>query len=382
MLFENKSLRKAWMLFAHSELDRQRQSKKKHRVGFFVLTLILFVEIVRRFNEGQEVTTVIQAWGMFSSLMYALAAQRVLSCMYWYVDAGFLLKLPVSGTHLFWMGLFRLASIVFWITIPCLFGLVLITILWDNNNLIQHLGLIGLGMMSTICRASAVAALAGVLVASKTVSIYLRDVLGISSPPYLIWLGMLPAISMASIVLEWMLILDDVVMVWMLSMGGSLGLFFLALHLSSTMMVSSAQHIASMDRQRLAHVELVGPSWIECLWAKISIYDSSERLWFNKDATIMRRRYQGFLWIGSGLLLLVIGSVLFGDTLMVLHERTMILLMIAGGWIVRLITHIHTPPVELSSSFVMIDASSIAYAKRKYIIGKAALLFLLGLVMI
>jgi hypothetical protein len=140
---------------------------------------------------------------------------------------------------------------------------------------------------------------AGALVASDKAQLVLDNLSGEFRPPKASWLGLLPGLTAGALVLclywsaPWLYGLEGElpgeVLVGVLAVASVVTLL-ISLKSDGEVMLAALREVSALDGQRLAHVELVGPSALERAWFRLTLDRVGQRVAF-KDASIARRRY-------------------------------------------------------------------------------------------
>ena len=287
--------------------------------------LLLCAEVARRaggLGAAADVT------GASKLLLLVIAAGNVLVVfgtpfrLYWRPDAPLLGRLSIPGRSLFTAGLvrcLRAAGRVLLVTVPGALALLLVPDVGAAPAL-RHLALAVTAACVSGVLAPAMGLLAGAMVASDKVQAALDSFGGEMRAPRTSWLGVLPGVTAAAVALialgvsPWVrgesattvagpphlllgaaVLLSAIAIVW-------------ALRRSEQLMPGALREVVALDQERLAHVDLVGPSRIERLVAgRLLAGPDGAGAVFSKDARLLRRRFPLPFFFGTiGLASLVI----------------------------------------------------------------------------
>jgi hypothetical protein len=260
-------------------------------------------------------------------LLLAIAAGDVLVVfgtpfrLYWRHDAPLLGRLSIPGRSLFVVGLVRSLRAAGRVLVVCVPGVLGLLAVPDIGMMlaVRHLAV----AVATACMAGLLAPaaglLAGAMVASDKVHAALDSFGGELRGPRTSWLGFLPGVTAAAVALlvlassSWVrgetaatvagpahvllgtaVVLSVVAALW-------------ALRRADALMTGALREVVALDRERLAHVDLVTPSRIERLVAGWLAGPGGAGVVFDKDARLLRRRFPIPFFFGTvGLISLVI----------------------------------------------------------------------------
>lgn len=241
--------------------------------------------------------------------------------LYWRHDAPLLGRLSVPGRSLFAVALvrnLRAAGRVLLVSVPGALALLAVPAVGQEMAL-RHLAVAGASALMAGLLAPATALLAGAMVASDKVQAALDSFGGELRGPRTSWLGVLPGVTATAVALvalgaaPWargetpstivgppVMLLGAAVLV-----SGIAALW--ALRRSEVVMADALREVVALDQERLAHVDLVGPSRIERLVAGGVLGGGGAGAVFEKDARLLRRRFPLPFFFGTvGLVSLVI----------------------------------------------------------------------------
>ncbi|HWN67681.1 MAG TPA: hypothetical protein VNM90_08570 [Haliangium sp.] len=241
--------------------------------------------------------------------------------LYWRHDAPLLGRLSIPGRSLFAVALvrsLRAAGRVLLVGVPGALALGAVPALGQDLAL-RHLAVAGACALMAGLLAPAMALLAGAMVASDKVQAALDSFGGEMRGPRTSWLGALPGVTATVVALvalgaaPWARgeTASTIVGPPAMLLGASALLSVIAalwaLRRSDAVMAEALREVVALDQERLAHVDLVGPSRIEALVARRWLGGGAAGAVFEKDARLLRRRYPLPFFFGTvGLISLVL----------------------------------------------------------------------------
>jgi hypothetical protein len=241
--------------------------------------------------------------------------------LYWRHDASLLGRLSVPGRSLFAVALvrcLRAAGRGLLVIVPGALALAVVPGLGQDMAL-RHLAVAGASALMAGLLAPAMALLAGAMVASDKVQAALDSFGGELRGPRTSWLGVLPGMTGAAVGLvamaaapwvrgetEGTIAGPPAVLLGAAALASVLAALW-ALRRSEELMVAALREVVALDQERLAHVDLVGPSRIESLVAGRVLGGGAAGAVFEKDTRLLRRRFPLPFFFGTvGLISLVI----------------------------------------------------------------------------
>lgn len=285
------------------EEDRRRQARSgplalPHWLVASVLTLAALAAtllLVRQDRVDQAFRYWIAATALVHVVVVFLAPHR----LYWRRDIAVLANLPIRGDALFGLALRRSLRASLLASLPLLASAAAFADL-STEVAARCAVLLGVATMISGLMAPALALIAGGVVASEKAQAVLGSLGGEFQAPKTSWLGILPGVAGAGLVLliiaatPWLegraAISSGPLLI--LLIGGpvlSVALLAYAVRLAPSVGKAATQEVAALDRQRLAHVEKVMPSPLESLIAKT--LPAAARQLFRKDISLAHRRF-------------------------------------------------------------------------------------------
>lgn len=242
--------------------------------------------------------------------------------LYWRHDAPLLGRLSIPGRSLFAVGLvrsLRAAGRVLLVSVPGALALLAVPAVGQEMAL-RHLAVAVASALMAGLLAPATALLAGAMVASDKVQAALDSFGGELRGPRTSWLGVLPGVTATAVALvalgaaPWArgetasTIVGPPAMLLGAAALVSVIAALWALRRSEVVMADALREVVALDQERLAHVDLVGPSRIERLVAeRVLAGPDGAGAVFEKDARLLRRRFPLPFFFGTvGLVSLVI----------------------------------------------------------------------------
>ena len=292
-----------------------------------------------------------RAWQLVAIVAFGWAMLVTPLRIFWRSDASLLARLPLGGRALFELAMaqaFRLAGGAALVAVAAAVPLVQ----WSTDLCVRHVltALALVIIVPTLIPAVAVGAAA--LVASGVVDSLARSMAGEFRAPTTSWLGVLPGLAAAAVVLlvlalaPWLRV-GTVTLIGPgpVALGAAVGAGLLAIAIAAARtdgLSFALREVAALDRQRLAHIEINPPSPVERFVMRVlgrptaTIYD--------KDARMMRRRFPMAWVIGAGLWVVGVGVVLAEPNAFVAWTVA----VAAGGIAYALVSarRLVTPPVE------------------------------------
>jgi hypothetical protein len=241
--------------------------------------------------------------------------------LYWRPDAPLLGRLSVPGRSLFAVALVRCLRAAGRALLVCVPGALVLVAVPDlgQDLALRHLAVAGASALMAGLLAPAAALLAGAMVASDKVQAALDSFGGELRGPRTSWLGVLPGVTGAAVGLLAMgaapwargetastIVGPPAVLLGTAALVSAIAALW-ALRRSEELMAAALREVVALDQERLAHVDLVGPSRIERLVAGSVLGGGAAGAVFDKDARLLRRRFPLPFFFGTvGLVSLVI----------------------------------------------------------------------------
>ncbi len=228
--------------------------------------------------------------------------------MFWRRDSPLLARLPVPGRVLFDLALIRsvrAAAMATLVVAPAAAA----TGLFAGEMAARHLALVGAVALASALLLPAVALGAGALVAGGKAHSLMKAVGGVEvAAPPTAWLGVLPGLAAAAVVLaviasaRWVAgAAETSIGPATTLLGGMAGVAvvaaLMARQAAAAVMPTAVREVAALDVQRLAHLEIHRPTALER--AVAARLGARAALVHGKDARLIRRRYPLALLVGA-----------------------------------------------------------------------------------
>jgi hypothetical protein len=317
-------------------------------------------------------------WLWASVTLFSVAMLRVPFVLFWRDDAALLARLPVRGRPLFDAAMVATASLAAQALLPALVAAAPLALLGEAASLelfARHAALAGAMAVAAGAGIPAVAVGAGALVVSGKAQQMLSNMGPELPAPPTSWLGVLPGVASASVVLAainlggWLrggqpeLGSAGPLLVGMVAVSGAAAV--LARSAAERVMPAMLRDVSALDRQRLAPLELTPPPatlrlaqrWLEVPSARL----------VDKHALLVGRRYPMAAVIGAVVFATVaITSVAAPGALGVMGAT--LTLALAYAWILR--GRLDAPPVELPRLLASLPFTDgqIAAARRAFVL--------------
>lgn len=297
--------------------------------------LLAAVEVARRAGAlGPAAAGDATLEGASKLLLLAVAAGQILVVfgapfrLFWRHDAALISRLAIPGRSVFAVGLVRSLRAAGRVLLASALGALGFALAPEGVALaLRHLAVAGVVALMAGLLAPALALAAGAMVASDKVQAALSNMGGEFQAPRTSWLGVLPGVNAAALGLVVMgaagwargdAAATIVGPAWTLLGGAaavSIAAGLWALGRAGAVMPAAMHEVVALDQERLAHVELVGPSRLERL--VIGALGSGAGAVFDKDARLLRRRYPIPFFVGAVgfIALIVLGAAQPADVL-------------------------------------------------------------------
>ena len=300
----------AGRLYSWGLIDERRRRRRRPALlrisgwGLSVLVGLVLAGVVAwtaRTNAGPQLLRASRLWFAMAIAAYAVLVMSAPFRLYWRSDSAFLCRLPIPGRAVFFVGLMRTARSTGLTTLSLLIALVPIALSVEFEIAMRHAALAGIGAAGAICLGPFAALAAGALVASGKADSVLSSMGGEFQAPKTSWLGALPGFAATAVVVTLIAGGNWIVGAPTTAVGSPTVLFGLGLGVaalallwsvtrSETVMAGAAREVVALDAERLAHVDLVGPTRIDSVFSRF-LNGRGAQLVFRKDATLTRRRY-------------------------------------------------------------------------------------------
>lgn len=316
-------------------------------------------------------------WLWAAVTLFSVAMLRVPFVLFWRDDAALLSRLPVRGRPLFDAAMVATAALAMQALLPALVAALPLALVGDAASpelFARHAALAGAMAVAAGVGIPAVAVGAGALVVSEKTQQALSN-LGPVPAPSTSWLGVLPGVASAAVVLAAINLggwlgggrpeLGDpasllIGLAAMSLVGGGL-----ARSAADRVMPAMLRDVSALDRQRLAPLELTPPPRTLGL-VRGALAAASARL-LDKHALLVSRRYP---------MAAVIGAVVFATSAITAIAGPGALGVLAGTVALALVYawllagRLKVPPVELPRLLASLPFApgQIAAARRAYVL--------------
>lgn len=322
------------------------------------------------------------AWLAGAFAIFAVAFLRVPFLVYWRADAPLLAQLPIPGRALFDAALARCLAAAITVTAAALVGAIPLAVVYTPAIFLRHAALAGalgaaaaFGMPAVVVAAAALlqqnVLVAAARVAGAPVADAQRAAPGNSSA----MLGALPGFAATGIFVAVVLaspwLVDrpasapGAIVVAALAGGCALAIALVRAGVAARMGVI-LRDVSALDRQRLAALEIRGPTAIERAIATLA---GDGALAYTKDARLVRRRYPMAFALGAiAFLALAIAGLAHPD-----DPTPWLVVPIAGAtaYAFALAGRLARPPIELPrlSASLAIAPAAVRRAKLAWLAG-------------
>lgn len=223
--------------------------------------------------------------------------------MFWRRDSTFLGRSAIPGKALFAVALVRNARAAALVAAPCALAALGFALgpAGSADVVIRHLAVVAFAALNAGLLGPAVALAAGAVVASDQAQSALSSIAGEYQAPRTSWLGVLPGFAGTGLALAliatagWSRGADvtpvgDPLVILVPAFAIPVIAALLAHGRADRVMLAAMREVAALDQERLAHVELTGPSAIERALGGL-LGAPGARLVHHKDASLARRRF-------------------------------------------------------------------------------------------
>jgi len=326
---------------------RRREATPAARLPVALATLggALAYEIVRRDDLVAGSRLWLTALITTSMLAFVTTPFR----LFWSPDADALARYPIPGGPLFRLGVARnLRVAVAAAAVPAI-GLVGFAVLGRLDAVARHGLFLAVGWCAAALLAPAVSLAGGAMAASDRADAIVRSVGGEFQPPRGAYLGVLPGIAGALVVLAliadqpWLLASPDRWLPGFAIAGIAVSIAAIALAdwRAAAVMPGAVRELSALNRRRLAHVDVTRLTAAERLVASLS--PASLRPVLGKDFRLLRRRYPAyFLAQGAA----AIGALVAATTAQGVGEWIAAVLVALHAYSVLMVWRSMQPPIE------------------------------------
>jgi hypothetical protein len=227
--------------------------------------------------------------------------------LYWRRDAALQARLPIAGGPLFRLAVLRTARSAARAALPCAMAALAFAPALGLDAAGRLLALVVAAALSAGLLGPSVALLAGAVVASDRAQALLGEVAGEFKAPRTSWLGILPGVAGAALILLLVALSS-----WAVDPAASspraevalIGALLLppiltrwALSAADRVMPAALREVSALDQERLAHVDRSKASPLERAWFAALLGPRARRL-ADKDARLTRRRFPSPYFLG------------------------------------------------------------------------------------
>lgn len=304
---------KARSLIRWSALEEKRRKREKGGLGSLpelvtsaLLGGVLAAEILRRFvmaedSEKLEVALASsQLWIAAAVCGYAIVVFGAPFRLYWRSDSKLLASLPMPGSSLFALALWRSHRSAFQVSVALAIALVPTALLFDGALALRHGLAIAVGFIGAAWLGPAAALGAGAIVASDKAQAMLASMGGEFQAPRTSWLGVLPGLSATACAIGIIAVSPWIVggrppggsiaLIVVVAAGLSLASVAWAWLRAADVIPAAVREVAALDQEILAHVERSEASALESGFMSWFLR-ANAALVAAKDAALLRRRY-------------------------------------------------------------------------------------------
>lgn len=276
-------------------------------VASLVLGLLLGAEVLRRLLSVSEsgladaLTGASHLWLAGAVCGYSICVFGAPFRLYWRRDSKLLSSLPIPGSSLFTLCVWRShrSALLVSLALVCALPALGVGSAWEIA--VRHLAVVAIGFAGSAWLAPAAALAAGSIVASDKAQALISSMGGEFQAPKTSWLGIFPGVA-ATIVAIALISCSP----WALGErppGGSIALILgLSLGLSGLSLLwawrradavvpLAIREVAALDQEILAHIDRSHPSSLEKAWFSGTLGSGIRGVLARKDATLSRRRY-------------------------------------------------------------------------------------------
>jgi hypothetical protein len=298
--------------------------------------------------------------------------------LYWRPGALLLARLPIPGSMLYGLAVARTASAA--VQVFVVIGLASIPFARDARALLPVLALLAGSCVCAALVSPAMAVFAGAIIVwekAKRSLEWANDELAASR---VTWLGLLPALGVAFVAGGVLVLVpwatgrpSRVDAPAALAAGllfGSVFLLVAGLRVARTSLAAATGEVATMDRIRLAHVDLVGARGLERWWGRLI----APGVVYTKDVAVLRRRFPMY-YLLNGAAVLALWIAASGEP--VARGWVIGVCVATGTYTLALARRLATPPAEpaLLRAVLPFPTAALLRAKFSYLTWRTLWLF-------
>lgn len=297
--------------------------------------------------------------------------------MYWRRDSALLARMPIPGSALFALALRRSVRAA-GLALIVAAGVVLAVGAAASWAVAARLAIVsGAAAVAAGLLAPAACLAAGAIVASDKAQAIINSFGGELPAPKVTWLGALPGLVATGVALlpivsaGWVRLEDPLVSLPLFVCAGaalaSAAALIWALARSEVLLLAQRE-VAALDQERLAHIDRSSPSPLERLWGRL--LSGPQRLVYDKDASLLRRRYPAPYFVAAlGIALTWILAAVGEDT------TAVAILFLLSAYALVMTRRQNAPPIEHPRLLrtLPLAPSAAAAAKRRLAVLRALL---------
>jgi len=269
--------------------------------------------------------------------------------LFWSSDADALARYPIPGGPLFRLGMVRNLRVASAAAAVPAMGLAGFAVLGSADALARHALFLAVGWAGAALLAPAASLAAGALAASDRADAIVRSVGGEFQPPRGAYLGVVPGIAGALVVLaliadqSWLLAAADrpIPGLALASIAFSIVAIAIADRRATTTMPGAVRELSALNRRRLAHVDVTRLTALERV--AVGLSPSSMRPVLSKDFRLLRRRYPAYFLVQAGA---AIGTLIAAATAHDVSEWISATLVAVHAYSILMAWRSLQPPVE------------------------------------
>ena len=387
--------------------DRRRRTARRVLVARFSPWLIsclgavvLAAEMARRLGlfgtaaaAGASLAGTLRLWLAITSGLHVIVLFGSPHRLFWRRDAALLARLPIPGGPLYRLAVLRSARAAAQVALPCAAAALAFGPVLGWAAAARLVALVAGAALIAGLLGPAVALAAGAVVASERAQAMIGSVAGEFKAPASSWLGILPGVAGTGLV-----VLMVVLAPWAAgtatitgtgtgtaataatAAAASASLAYpvallaaalitllataLALAGAGRIVPAALREVSALDRERLAHIELVKASSLERTWFGVVLRGAGARLVAGKDAALSRRRYPSPYFLGPLAVVILWIVALAGGAGALTWAGA--LLLVLSAYAAMMARRLVQPPVELPRLLVTLPiAPSQARAGKR-----------------
>lgn len=296
--------------------SNKEERRRKRALGGFaalpelatslLLGALLAAEVLRRLLMADEAdvpaaaVSASQLWVAAAVCGYAIVVFGAPFRLYWRRDSKLLASLPVPGSSLFALALWRSHRSALQVSVFLLVALVPSGLLVDWSLALRHVSAIAIGFVGAAWLGPAAALAAGAIVASDKAQAMINSMGGEFQAPRTSWLGIFPGLAATAVAIgiiacaPWILGSrppgGSMLLIVLVAVGTSAASLAWAWARAAQVIPAAVREVAALDQEILAHVERSQPSALEARFISATL-SRPAGLVARKDAALLRRRY-------------------------------------------------------------------------------------------